>query len=163
MATLLQQENWQLKVKHLIQSKPKADLEADKGRGRKVMDFDQKKNMETKTKPRRPKTRGLKRALEVERQSSHPPEQLTFDELISMEINQDKEYWLGRVNEHLEKLLKRAKRDNNLQRHMENHYCAINIISQIRLKQLKKRLKEIQMKLKEKDSLDFLVEASLDV
>ena len=70
--------------------------------------------METEKRQRRPNKRGLKRALELERQSSHPSEQLTSDELIAMEINQDREYWLGKVNEHLEKLLKRAKRDNNL-------------------------------------------------
>ena len=99
--------------------------------------------------------------MELERQSTHPPKELTFDELISMEISEGKEIWLSRVNQHLEKLLKRAKRENNLQRHMENHYCAGNIVSQIRLKQLKKILKETQMKIKENDSLDLLAEASL--
>ena len=43
---------------------------------------------------------------------------------------------------------------------MANHYCTKNKISQIGLKQVKYKLKEAQMKLKEKDNLDLLVEAS---
>ena len=76
--------------------------------------------------------------MELERQSSHSPKVLTFDEIISMEINQDREIWLARVNKHLEKCFKWAKRYINLQRHMENHYRTRNTISQIRLKQLRK-------------------------
>lgn len=38
------------------------------------------------------------------------------------EIEEDRETWLDRVNLHLEKLLKRANRDNQIIRHMAYHY-----------------------------------------
>ena len=78
-----------------------------------------------------------------------------------MEINEGREIWLSRFNEHLENLLNEAKRDNKLQRHMTSHYLTRDTISQVRLKQVKKRLKEAQMKLKEKENLDLLAKASL--
>ena len=46
---------------------------------------------------------------------------------------------------------------------MANHYCARKQISQIKLKQVKKKLKEAQMKLKEKDKLDLPVDSSLAI
>ena len=39
--TFLQQENFQLKVKQLIQRKTKSELEVDKGEGKKIIDVDQ--------------------------------------------------------------------------------------------------------------------------
>lgn len=65
--SFLQEKNLKLKVKQLIQSKPKPDLEEYKGKGKKIIDFDQMHDMEIETKPRRPKARGLKRLLELER------------------------------------------------------------------------------------------------
>ena len=59
--------------------------------------------------------------------------------------------------------MKKAKRNSKLQRHMKSHYRTRDTISQIRLKQVNERLKEAQMKLKENDSLELLVEASLVV
>ena len=52
-------------MKQLIQSKPKEDLEKNKGKGKKIIDIDKMKDMETQTQPIRPKTRGLKRVLEL--------------------------------------------------------------------------------------------------
>ena len=46
---------------------------------------------------------------------------------------------------------------------MANSHCARNKISQIRFKQVKKNIKEAQMKLKEKEKLDLRVEASMVV
>jgi hypothetical protein len=82
---------------------------------------------------------------------------------ISVEIEKDKEYWLGRVNEYLEKLLKRANRDTKLQKHMARHYFTRNLICKIRVKNMKKRLRKTLKKLKRRDSLDILVDASLIV
>ena len=140
--TFLERENIQLKMNELLQSKYKSNMEANRGKGKKIFVIDQVQEMEAKAHAKRPRTRGLKRALEQEKQKIHQSKELTFDELISMEINEDKELWISRVNEHLDKLLKKAKRDNKLQRHMANHYQTRDAISQIRLKQLKKRLKE---------------------
>ena len=82
-------------MKQLIQSKPKEDLEKNKGKGKKIIDIDKMEYTKIETQPRSPKTRGLKRALDLERHSTHPPKQLTFDEIIAMEINQDKVLLLG--------------------------------------------------------------------
>ena len=107
------------------------------------MGDDQLEDAKVGTKVRTPRIRGLKKALQRERESTTPKlGWQNFDELILDEINQDKEYWLDRVNGNLEKLLKKAKKNNNLQRNMANHYCASNKISQIKLKQVNKNLKE---------------------
>jgi hypothetical protein len=86
---------------------------------------------------------------------------MTVDELILAEIEKDREYWFDRVNFHLEKLLKRENRNNNLQRHMAMHYYTRNKVFQIRIKQVKKKLKQTLMRQKEKEKLDLLAEASL--
>ena len=43
---------------------------------------------------------------------------------IEREIKADRETWLERVNIHLEKLLEKEKKENNMLRHMKNHYWA---------------------------------------
>lgn len=109
----------------------------------------------------KPSTRGFKRALEMQKEVSPPRGQINLNDLIAKEINADKVYWLDKINGHLEKLPKKARRDNNLQRHMAMHYCTKNRVSQVRIKQLKKKLKETLISKKDKDKLDLLVEASL--
>ena len=104
-----------------------------------MVDDDQLEDAEVETKARRPGTRGLKRALQKERESTPKLGWKNFDELIIDEINQDIEYWLDRVNGNLEKLLKKSKKNNDLQRHMANNYCSRNKISQIRLKQYEEK------------------------
>jgi hypothetical protein len=41
---------------------------------------------------------------------------------LQQNLKKDREYCLGRVNEHMEMLLKKANRDINLQRHVARHY-----------------------------------------
>lgn len=69
-------------------------------------------------------------------------EDLDLEDRISLEVHQDNEYWLNRVNEHLEKLLEKANRDNQLLRHMVHHYQAQNMITNVKVKQLENKLKE---------------------
>ena len=71
--------------------------------------------------------------------------------------------WLDRVNIHIEKFLNNIERDNNSPRHMTRHYFTRNQIAKVRVKNLRKKLKETLIKLKEKDNLDLLAEDSLDV
>ena len=61
----------------------------------------------------------------------------------------------------MEMLLKKDNRNKNLKIHMAMHYYTRNKVSQIRIKQLKKKLKKTLMRQKEKDKIDMLVEASL--
>jgi hypothetical protein len=86
---------------------------------------------------------------------------MIVDELIMVEIEKDREYWFDTVNCHLEKLLKRENMNKNLQRHMAMHYYTRNKVFQIRIKQVKKKLKQTLMRQKEKEKLDLLDEASL--
>lgn len=81
--------------------------------------------------------------------------------LYNREINVDRVFWLDKVNGNLEKLLKKASRDNNLQMHMAMHYYTRNKVSHVRIKHLKKKLKENLTSQKDKEKLDLLVEASL--
>ena len=50
----------------------------------------------------RPRTRGLKRALVLERQREDDlADQLTLNEQLALEINKNREPWLDRANLHL--------------------------------------------------------------
>jgi len=84
-----------------------------------------------------------------------------MDEVIDGEIHEDKEYWLGKLNDHLEKLLKKEKKDNILQKHMASHYYTKNMTMKVKVKKMKTRLNETLIKQKGKEKLDFLVDVSL--
>ena len=64
--TFLQQENFQLKVKLLLQDKPKVHVDADKGKGKEILDDDKLEDSEVGTKRRIPRTMGLKKVLQRE-------------------------------------------------------------------------------------------------
>ena len=50
---------------------------------------------------------------------------------ISVEIEKNREYWLEKVNVHLEKLLEKENRDTTMQRNMARHYYAMNVIARL--------------------------------
>ena len=62
---------------------------------------------------------------------------MSSTDLITGEINENGEFWLDKVNFHLNNLLKNAKRDNKFQRHMTTHYYTRNQVSKFKIKQLK--------------------------
>ena len=113
---------------------------------------------ETQTIKTRPKTRGLKRALEQEK---HEAEQLGFEERIAKEIDDDREVWLDRVNHHLENLLHKEKKDNEMLIHMSNRYITRNKTNNNKIKHSKDKYKQTLIKKKEEDKLEILVDASL--
>ena len=80
---------------------------------------------------------------------------------IEREIEDDRGTWLERVNIHLEKLLEKEKKENNMLRHMKNHYWARNHVCKARIKILKARLKRALKRRKRHDRLQILAEASL--
>ena len=82
-------------------------------------------------------------------------------DIIALQINEDREYWLSKVNDHLENILDKSNRDNQLLRHMAHHYHTRNMISNIKLKQLKNKLKEILKDKNERDNLEMLAKASM--
>lgn len=71
------------------------------------------------------------------------------------------EYWLDKVNDHLENLLEKSNRDNQLPRHMAHHYQTRNMICSIKVKQLKNKLKETLKDQNEKSNLEMLAEESM--
>ena len=77
------------------------------------------------------------------------------------EIEADRETWLERVDIHLEKLLEKENKENNMLRHMKNHYWAHNHVCKARIKILKARLKKALKRRKRHDRLQILAKASL--
>ena len=71
---------------------------------------------------------------------------MSLVDLIAVEINENMEFWLEKVNFHLEKLHKRANRDKKLKIHRASHYYTRNQVSKVKIKQLKERLKEMMMR-----------------
>ena len=80
---------------------------------------------------------------------------------IEREIEADRETWLERVNIHLEKLLDKENKKNNMLKHMKNHYWARNHVCKARIKILKARLRRALKRRKMHDRLQILAEASL--
>ena len=80
---------------------------------------------------------------------------------IEREIKADHENWLERVNIHLEKILEKENKENNMLRHMANHFWARNHVCKARIKILKAKLKRALKRCKRHDKLQILAEASL--
>ena len=80
---------------------------------------------------------------------------------IEREIEADRENWLERVNIHLEKLLEKANKENNMLRHMKKHYWARIHDYKAKIKILKVRLRRALKRRKRHDRLQILAEASL--
>ena len=80
---------------------------------------------------------------------------------IERELEADKETWLERVNIHLEKLLEKENKENNMLRHMKNHYWARNHVCKTRIKILKARLRRALKHRKRHDRIQILAKASL--
>lgn len=79
--------------------------------------------------PRRksPRTMGLKKALEKQKEEEDALLQSTpLTALFEQKIEKNWEAWLERVNNHLEKKLEKANRDLTLQRRMTGHYKKLN-------------------------------------
>ena len=60
---------------------------------------------------------------------------------IEKEIEDDTDTWIERVKLHLEKLLQKANRDNQMIRHMAYHHKTQNKICNMRVKKMKARLR----------------------
>ena len=80
---------------------------------------------------------------------------------IEQEIEANHETWVERENIHLEKLLKKANKENNMLRHMKNHYWARNHVCKARIKILKAKSKRALRCRKRKYRLQILAKASL--
>ena len=90
--------------------------------GKAVVEHGKHDEHETQVKRKRTRTMGLKKALQKEKEKNPTDEELTFEERISKEINEDNEFWLEKVNTHLENLLYNENKDKNIHKHMVSRY-----------------------------------------
>ena len=78
---------------------------------------------------------GFKKSLEKQKGEEAALLQSTpLTTLFTQEIEKNREAWLERVNDHLEKKLEKANRDLDLQRRMIGHYKKLNQFSWWKLK-----------------------------
>ena len=106
-------------------------------------------------------TRGLKRALALEKQKeAQIADQITINEQLAMVINENREPWLDRANQHLEKLLEKANKYNDLLRRKVKHHAQKDKIAMAKLKRSNAKVEALTM-LEEKRKLEILEEASL--
>ena len=81
--------------------------------------------------------------------------------MIAKEVEDDKVVWVDIVSLHLEKLLHKANKDNEMLKHMANRYITRNNICNIRIKQLKKKHKQTLIKKKEEEKIEIIADAFL--
>ena len=92
-----------------------------------------------------PRTMGLRRALEKQKEEEAALFQyFLLTTLFTQEIEKNKEAWIERVSDHLEKKLEKAYRDLDLQRRMTRHYKKLNQFSLRKLKATQEKQKEAQ-------------------
>ena len=90
---------------------------------------------------------GLKKALEKQKEEEDALLQSTpLTTLFKQEIEKNREAWLERVNDHLEKKLDKENRDLYLQWRMTRHYKKLNQFAQRKLKATQEKLKEAKGK-----------------
>ena len=78
---------------------------------------------------------GLRRALEKQKEEEAALFQsLPLTTLFAKEIENNREAWLERVNDHLEKKLEKANRDLDLQIRMTRNYKKLNQFARWKLK-----------------------------
>ena len=112
---------------------------------------------------RRPRTMGLRKALEKQREEeSTQEEQLSLQELLAMEIEHDRESWLERANIHLEAKLEKENKDLDLQRRMTKHYVQRNQFAREKLKKVQMEIEALERE-NSQANLSVLAQASLQV
>lgn len=76
-------------------------------------------------------------------------------------MDHEREICLERVNIHLEGLLKKANRDNNMLRHIAHHYLTQNRICNKRIKHLKANLRRALKGKRKDEKLKILADVTL--
>ena len=94
--------------------------------------------------------------MELEKQKeAELANELTLNEQFSKMVNEKWGHWLERVNNHLENLLNKGKRENKIHINMVKYYCRRNQIARAKLKAAKARI-EALIHQGEKKKLDIL-------
>ena len=104
-------------------------------KGKEVVDHEDTEQHEGHVARKITRIMGLRKTLQREREQKPPIEELTFEYNIAMEINEDRDFWLDKVNFLLEKLLEKANRDKyNFQTKMAIHYYTRNQVAKVKIK-----------------------------
>ena len=127
--------------------KYKKEASKEKVRLEELMgEFDESES-EDQPRRKRPRTMGLKKALEKQKEEEDALLQSTpLTTLFEQDIENNREAWLERVNDHLEKKFENANRDLDLQRRMTRHYKKLNQFVRRKLKAGQEKLKEAKGK-----------------
>lgn len=159
-----EQENTQFEAKHEVMEIQliKAKWEVEKAKALLDESYGEYGDQLEEHVPRkRPRTRGLKRALELEKhKEAQLANELTLNEQFPIMINDNREHWIKRVKNHLENLLDKAERENNIQGRMEKYYCQRNQIARAKLKPAKAKIEDLTHQ-EERKKVEILSEASL--
>ena len=131
-----------------------------------IGEFDEEEE-EDQPRRKRPRTIGLKRALEKQKAEEQAHLQaFPLTALLDQEIEENKEAWLERANKHLEMKLERVNRDLELQRKRTQHFRKLNQFARRKLKAAQEKLKKAKGKRlarkegKSISALDILASAS---
>ena len=98
-------------------------------------------------KRKKEKVIGLEEQVE-DKEPSPSVVQKDFVDPIAASSGKNREYLLEKLNGHLEKLLRKANKATNLQRHMSRHYFTGDQICEIRVRSMKRKPKKTLIKLK---------------
>ena len=99
--SFLEQENNQLKARQLIMEKEQTKLLQKIGKGKVVLKLSEPKQMKKQGKKKWPRTNGLKKALKDDKEHNLLDEDLDMEDKIALEIDEDRKYWLDKLNDHL--------------------------------------------------------------
>lgn len=103
----------------------------------------------------------MKRKRHQMSETSTPLGQQDINKSIEQDFEKNRVYWLDKFNCHLEKPLKRANRAPKFQRHMARHYYTKIVVSQIRIQNFKREIRETLIQQNKGENLELLAEASL--
>ena len=127
--SFLEQENEQLKVNQLLLGKQKKDAKR-----KEIIHIDDQEEHEIQVVRKRLRTKGIFKALHQQKEEFPSKEPVSLHDQIMEDFDNNREYWLGRINGHLEKLLKRENRGTKLSRHMAIHYHTKNQVAKIKIR-----------------------------
>ena len=83
-----------------------------------------------------------------------------MNEKFAVLINENREKWLDRANQHLKKILEKANTDNDILRKRAKHYAKKNKIARAKLKRANANIEALTMQ-EEERRVHILTEASL--
>lgn len=92
--------------------KEQSKMLKQEAKGKAMLEHEENDEKQKQVGKKKPRTKGLKRALRKEKDQNLLDEDLDIEDIIALEINEDREYWLGKVNGHLYNLIEKDNRDN---------------------------------------------------